>query len=82
MYDTAYKFAVSTLATAITGVQGQTILDTDTLIPAGLWIGGLLLVWRCSWRICEAVMKLLNRIDGLEHRVEAMETTCKRKHGE
>jgi hypothetical protein len=82
MTDNIYKLGVSTLATTITGLQGQTILNTDTLIPAGLWIGGLVVVWRASWRICEAVMRLLSRIETLEHRVDNMESTCKRIHGE
>ncbi len=81
MTDNIYKLGVSALATAITGIQGQTILNTDTLIPAGIWVAGLVIVWRASWRVSEAVTKLLSRIDILEHRVDSMESTCKREHG-
>jgi hypothetical protein len=82
MHDTIYKMAVSTVATAITAMQGQTILNTDTLIPAGLWVGGLVIVWRASWRICEAVMKLLSRLEIMESRLTAVERECKLKHGQ
>ena len=81
MHDTIYKTAVSTVATAITGMQGQTILNTDTLLPAGLWVGGLIIVWRASWRICEAVMKLLARLETIEKRVDQMESKCREYHG-
>jgi hypothetical protein len=87
MSQTAINVLTSGLATAATGIQGQTILNTDTLLPAGLWIGGLIVVWRASWRVSEAVQKFLARmdhneesIDLLVHRVEAMERKCRTIH--
>jgi hypothetical protein len=80
MNDFVYKSAVSTIATGITALQGQTILDTDTLLPAGLWVAGLVVVWRASWRICESVMNLLSRIERVENEIDKIHETCAKMH--
>ena len=80
MTDKIYTTAVSILATSITGIQGATILNTDTLLPAGLWVGGLFVVWRASWRVCESVLTFLHRVDQLDNRLTVVESKCKEMH--
>jgi hypothetical protein len=87
MSSTAINILTSGIATAATAIQGQTILNTDTLLPAGLWVGGIVVVWRASWRVSEAVQKFLARMDKTEnnvtlllHRVEAIERRCTTIH--
>lgn len=80
MKETLTNLTASSLATLATAVQGQTILDTDTLLPAGLWVGGIVIVWRASWRVSEAVQRFVSRMDGLEQRVSRIERRCVTVH--
>lgn len=82
MNDKIFTAAVSTIATTITAMQGQTILDTNTLLPAGLWVGGLYVVWRASWRVCSAILTFLARVEQLETRLKLVEAKCAKIHGE
>jgi hypothetical protein len=80
MKELLVKFAASSIASLAAGAQGQTILDTNTLLPASLWVGGIVIVWRASWRVSEAVQKFINRMDDLEGRMQRIERKCIATH--
>jgi hypothetical protein len=78
--ETLVNIAASALASTAVGAQGQTILDTNTLLPASLWVAGIVIVWRASWRVSEAVQKFINRMDDLEGRMQRIERKCAVTH--